>query len=137
MILFPGIGAWDADGDSHYSGIAQAAVGDGVSEGVNAVELGVRSIDDTRPFKADAAIRRITDADDRQRIILRVGVVVQNGDSDRGVFEGGGDVIYSIRSLVRHVHADGHGGCVDQASSVADRVGEDVGAGEAKVGSIS
>src|SRR5204862_543328 len=105
-----------ADGDE--GGGTGRAVADRVTEGGSAGKVGSWSEYDVRPDDGSHAVGR-TDAGDRERIAVRITVIDQDWNRDRGVLGRGCAVVDSHGRAIGHADGDESGGA---GRAVADRV---------------
>src|SRR5207248_283582 len=123
------------DGDRHSGGGAVAGgVLGGVRESVRAVEGGAgRGWEWGSGGDDHAAVAAVGFGADRQRIAVRIAVVGQDVDRDRGVLIGGGAVVLGChRGVV--VDGDRHRGGGAVAGGILGSVGKTVRAVEGRTG---
>jgi len=112
-------------------------VADRVGEAVLTDEAGIRGVSDA-PVGGDreAAVRGNAEPHEGERIAVRIGVVGEQIERDRGAGLGGRAVVMCHRRGIRAAHEDLDLAGGEAAATVPDRVVEAVGALEARCGSV-
>src|SRR5207248_914330 len=122
------------DCDRHRRrGEAAVAVADGVGEVVGAVEVGGRGVGERAVgVDGDGAVSGRGQGGDGECVAVHVGVVGQHVHGGGGVLVRRGAVVAGDRRVVDRVDRDPDGGRGEAAVTVADGVGEAVGAVEVR-----
>ena len=96
-----------------------SAVVDGVAEAVRPVVVGIRHVEDSAiELDCRAAVGRIGDRSNGDRVGLRVAVVGQHRDGCRGVLRRGGGVVSRDRRVAGQQRQDGAIGVQNAATEV-------------------
>ena len=112
---------------------AAVAIADRVAEAVRAAVVRRRRIGDGAAGIADGrAVRRQADTAHRERVAVRIAVVGEHGDRQRGVFRGRPGIGDRDRLIVDRRHGDRHRRDVRVGFAVVGLVGEAVGAAEVR-----